>query len=210
MPPSICFAVTPDPDASCANVDQKYVGFAIDWLIKVSPYRDMIDPTKIYTSGFSQNGMFAVQTQVCQWKTVRGAWAGGAGMYDSTRLAPRPPNGDGQGHADCRYFPAYPCTIPLGASHLIDEKPTVCLQTYLDDPITTALASGPQHNHARLMFEAMQAERTYDVVALEFRSGKGGHSPPVEHYSWVASCLNIPHAATGLHSECPPACRTLL
>merc|ERR1719361_1299618 len=155
----------------------------------------LLDATKVYTEGFSQNSMFAVYTSVCFASKVAGTWQGGSGQ-SRTGSNPVAPGFQGQcafdshsAHgddccnqefcADCQYWPLWPRTC----GHKIVD----CIAAYTDDTI----ACGSDW----FMYEAMVQEGN-DARLLSFPGnmaggGAGGHQDPKNSWAWITGCLGI-------------------
>ena len=102
--------------------------------------------TQVYTSGFSQESMFAGYTAICFPDKVAGVWQGGSGLA-KTGFTPVVPGRQAQCSRSemaakggdcckkedsfcktCQYWPAWPRTHPKGK--IID-----CLMAYTHDPV---------------------------------------------------------------------------
>jgi hypothetical protein len=97
------------PMASCSNnADLEYANTVIVHIIGNSA---ALDRSSVYTTGFSQNGMFSGFVGVCLGSSrIAGSFIGGAGLYVKSGKAPAPSFRDGAG-TQCAYFPAYPCHV---------------------------------------------------------------------------------------------------
>jgi hypothetical protein len=118
------------PMSACDdNNDLEYVNTVLKYLVSSS--ENNLDSSQVYTSGFSQNGMFSGFVGTCLGsEKIAGSWIGGAGLFMQERSAPVPPGKEGTGNG-CKYWPAYPCYDDSARS----TKLKVCLQTYADDRI---------------------------------------------------------------------------
>eukprot|EP00927_Polykrikos_kofoidii_P040039 TRINITY_DN342_c0_g1_i3.p1 TRINITY_DN342_c0_g1~~TRINITY_DN342_c0_g1_i3.p1 ORF type:complete len:597 (+),score=70.92 TRINITY_DN342_c0_g1_i3:79-1869(+) len=167
--------------------DIPYVAGVLDFIAS----RDGVyDAQKVYTSGFSQNGMFAGYIGFCFSHRVAGSWQGGAGLFIKGERA-RPPGKEGT-CADCKYFPLYPCQTPNGKPHV------TCLGSYLDDRVVmndqtelteAAFESG---GHPVSMYKA-HVDEGHDARMMLFKptSSNKGHRDPNNKMDWSVGCLGI-------------------
>jgi hypothetical protein len=149
---------------------------------------NVYDVEKVYTSGFSQNGMFSGYIGFCFSHRIAGSWQGGSGMFINGE-SPVPPGREGTCDG-CKYFPLYPCTRP---------KPHVtCLGTYLDDRLVMAdfqeltQSAYEKGGHPVYMYKA-QVDEGHDARMMLFvpTETKSGHSDPNNKMDWFVGCLGI-------------------
>jgi len=177
----------------CSREDSR----EIEYLEKIFQFiadKPMLDASKVFTEGFSQNSMFAVYTAVCFADKVAGTWQGGSGQ-SRTGSTPVAPGFQGQcsfdsyaAHGssccseafctDCQYWPLWPKTC--------SDKIVDCIAAYTDDSI----ACGSDW----YMYEAMVQEGN-DARLLSFPipddDDKAGHKDPRNKWAWFAGCLGI-------------------
>lgn len=189
----------------CASTDSREIVYLEAVFKFIADNPTLLDVTKVYTEGFSQNSMFAIYTAVCFADKVAGAWQGGSGL-SKTAYDPVAPGLQGQCSftsrathekscceeefcSTCQYWPIYPKTC----SHKIVD----CIHAYTDD--TIACGSDWQ------MYEAMVKEGN-DARLLSFPGGAtgskvGGHQDPKNKWAWLTGCL-------GLTTACSSTCAT--
>ncbi|KAK3254808.1 hypothetical protein CYMTET_35990 [Cymbomonas tetramitiformis] len=156
------------------------------------------DHTQIYTSGFSQNSMFAAYAAFCFESNVVGIWQAGSGMVvrgkepNSPQLEAECSSSSHKAHGtDCRdiqpctaceYWPIYPC-------HSTTKPMIDCLMMYTND----FLSGTDDHMYDYLITEG------HDARLLKFEPAEniaGGHSAPQQQYDWLVGCLGITAACT--------------
>jgi hypothetical protein len=121
----------PTPCASSDSRDIAYLAAIFDW---IDAQHAVLDATKVFTRGFSQNSMFAAYAAVCFAGRVTGVWQGGSGLA-LTGHTPVVPGAQAQcAHSSfvaaggsksccatafcstCKYWPLYPRTCAVGAA----------------------------------------------------------------------------------------------
>ena len=164
----------------------------------------VVDSSRIYTSGFSQNSMFAAYAAICFPDEISGVWQGGSGLFVAGETNPLPQmegvcrRSDFLQHGpscaditpceECQYFPAYPVatTSPRRA----------CVMAYEDDFLFPT---------ARPMYDRLALEG-HDATLLSFPNVGRGHSSPLQEWEWVVSCLEISEACTSACSDALVGC----
>lgn len=185
----------------CSRDESREIEY-LDAVFKFIADNSVLDATKVYTEGFSQNSMFAVYTAVCFAEKVAGTWQGGSGQ-SRTGSNPVAPGKQAQCSfdsfaehgsdccdndfcVDCQYWPVWPKTC---SNKIVD-----CIAAYTDDTI----ACGSDWN----MYEAM-VEEGNDARLLSFPVPAGdnfaGHKDPKNKWAWFAGC-------TGIVPSCSTTC----
>lgn len=154
--------------------------------------------TQIYTSGFSQNSMFAAYAAFCFESNVVGIWQAGSGMVvrgkepSSPQLEAECARSSHTAYGTdckeeepctaCEYWPIYPCYSTT--------KPMIdCLMMYTND----FLSGTDDYMYGYLITEG------HDARQLKFSPApniQGGHAPPQQQYDWLVGCLGITAACT--------------
>lgn len=180
-----------------AGPDYTYVKESIEFINSQAVF----DPSRLYTNGFSQNGMASSYTGMCFPSQITGTWIGGGGLFELGH-GPVPPNRAGTCTNGCKYWPAYPC-------HSDTAKTSVqaCIQFYTNDPITVDQQSSGK-GHGYFMYDRLKAEGN-DGRMLAFspdstQSITGGHSPPRNMWDWMVSCFG------GISPPCSSKCESAL
>lgn len=116
-------------DAASAGEDFTYVKSVLDFLGS-EQQSGWFDASRVYTYGFSQNGMASAYVGRCFGDQITGSWIGGGGLF-SPGHGPVPPNKAGTCSDGCQYWPVFPC-------HTASAQSTVaaCIQFYSNDPVT--------------------------------------------------------------------------
>jgi len=187
--------------AATAGVDYSYMRAALSFLAKQPFY----DKSRVYTYGFSQNGMASAYVGRCFASEVTGQWIGGGGLF-SPGHGPVPPNQAGTCDT-CKYWPVFPC-------HSSSTKTAVqsCIQFYSNDPVTVDQHNPPYgartNGHGLYLYDRLQTEGN-DGRMLEFSPNSaqgvtGGHSGPANEWDWIVSCFG------GISTQCSAACEAAL
>lgn len=194
-----------DCSAQSAGQDYTYFEQGLDFIATLPFY----DPVRVYTTGFSQNGMGSAYVGRCFSGKITGSWIGGGGLF-ALGHGPIPPNKAGTCQTPgirppakgCKYWPVYPC-------HESEKSQAVqsCIQFYSNDPITVD-QNDPTHTkgHGLYLYETLEAEGN-DGRMLEFNPGpgiRGGHSGPANSYDWLVSCFG------GISPACSDTCESAL
>uniref|UniRef100_A0A7S4SMA8 Feruloyl esterase n=2 Tax=Alexandrium monilatum TaxID=311494 RepID=A0A7S4SMA8_9DINO len=193
-----------DNPTPCSSRDSREIEFLRVVFDFIADSPTLLDASKVFTEGFSQNSMFAVYTAVCFADKVAGTWQGGSGQA-RTGSNPVVPGFQAQcsfpsyaSHgrgccnydfcSQCQYWPLWPKTC---SNKIVD-----CIATYTDDNI----ACGTDW----YMYEAMTQEGN-DARLLSFPvpagDSSGGHRSPKNKWAWVAGCL-------GIAPQCSSSCAT--
>ena len=190
--------------AATAGEDYTYVSAAIG-LLKTKPF---FDKSRVYTYGFSQNGMASAYVGRCFPSDVTGQWIGGGGLF-SVGHGPVPPNKAGTCAGGCKYWPAFPCHSAKASTSVQS-----CIQFYSNDPVTVdqrdpADPSQPRtKGHGLYLFDRLATEandgRMLQFFPDEDHQIRGGHSGPKNVWDWVASCFG------GFTPPCSAACESAL
>jgi hypothetical protein len=188
-----------DNPTPCSSTESREIEYLDGIFNFIADNPTLLDATKVYTEGFSQNSMFAIYAAVCFADRVAGTWQGGSGQA-RTGSNPVAPGFQGQCSfdsfalhgsdccdndfcTDCQYWPLWPKTC----SHKIVD----CIAAYTDDTI----ACGSDLN----MYEAM-VEEGNDARLLSFPIPPGddfaGHKDPRNKWAWFAGCLGIVPSCT--------------
>lgn len=180
-----------------AGPDYTYLKQAIDLINS----QDVFDNSRLYTYGFSQNGMASSYAGTCFSSKITGQWIGGGGLFELGH-GPVPPNKAGTCTNGCKYWPAYPCHSDSAQSSV-----QACIQFYTNDPITVDQQSAGK-GHGYYMFDRLKAEGN-DGRMLAFspdstQSIKGGHTPPQNMWDWFVSCFG------GISPPCSAKCESAL
>eukprot|EP00947_MAST-08B_sp_MAST-8B-sp1_P001124 g1124.t1 len=192
----------------CSDADSRDMPYLRTVLAFIESKAAVLDTSRVFTMGFSQESMFSAYMAICFPDKIKGMWQGGSGLA-KTGFAPivpgyqaqcaRTSNLESGGDCcttafchDCEYWPAYPRTSDVAnANTLVD-----CIMAYVDDD--TACGSD------LFMYEAMVAEG-HDARMLSFPIPAGmtqaGHRSPYNEWAWKASCL-------GLSAHCSSQCET--
>jgi hypothetical protein len=188
--------------ADVAGQDYTYVKEALQFLNS----QPAIDSKRVYTYGFSQNGMGSAYVGRCFSTSIAGSWIGGGGLF-SPGHGPVPPNKAGTCSDGCKYWPVFPC-------HTGTEATTVqsCIQFYSNDPVTVDQrdpATGPRtKGHGLYLFDRLVSEandgRLLEFAPDEAQGIKGGHSGPRNEFDWVVGCFG------SISHTCSSACETAL
>ena len=115
--------------AATAGEDYTYVADALAFL-GGAPNAAWFDRARVYTYGFSQNGMASAYVGRCFADRITGSWIGGGGLF-SPGHGPTPPNRAGTCADGCEYWPVFPCHTASAASTV-----AACVQFYSNDPVT--------------------------------------------------------------------------
>ena len=185
-------------NASVAGQDYTYVADSLAFLATQS----FFDATRVYTYGFSQNGMGSAYIGQCFDDQITGSWMGGAGLFTPGK-GPVPPNNAGTCEDGCKYWPAFPCHASRTA--LAVQQ---CIQFYSNDPVTVDQHPYDSEGHGFYLFDRLVSEGN-DGRMLEFQpdstqSIMGGHSGPQNVWDWLTSCFG------GMSTPCTSACETAL
>lgn len=181
-------AANPTPCAEDDSKDIVYMQGIFDILEDLA-IDGVLDPDMVFTSGFSQNSMFAAYVGVCFDEEIRGVWQGGSGLYVDGVTQPLP-RSEGACSAsdfetygpscrmlapctDCEFFPVYPVATPEPHQH--------CIMAYEDDFLSET---------AEPMYDALIAEG-HDATLLQFPDIGRGHAAAYEEWPWIASCLEV-------------------
>jgi len=196
-------------DCSEASAGQDYTYFkeALDFIATL-PFHD---PARVYTYGFSQNGMGSAYVGRCFEEQVTGSWIGGGGLF-ALGHGPIPPNKAGTCQTPgmppdvdgCKYWPVYPCHEAEKARRLQS-----CIQFYSNDPVTVD-QQDPTHTkgHGLYLFERLEAEgndaRMVEFFPDENQGIEGGHSGPANGFDWLVSCFG------GISPACSEKCESAM
>ncbi|MEE2901894.1 MAG: hypothetical protein VYC39_06165 [Myxococcota bacterium] len=191
--------------SQCDETASKDIGYlqgvfeVVDDLIA----NQVVDPQKVFISGFSQNSMFALFAATCFSDRIAGIWQGGSGLFSASDGSTPLPQCEGvctrsdfltynrqcrqqAPCSDCEYFPVYPAQT---------SKPIKsCIFMYENDSAaaTTAVPA----------YRALKNEG-HDPTLLIFSADNsinlGGHRNPVNEWAWITSCL-------GFQDECSTDC----
>jgi hypothetical protein len=191
-------ASIPTPCSESDSKDIRYLQGLLDTLADIGA-DGTLDFDRIYTSGFSQNAMFAAYAGVCFPGSFEGVWQGGSGLYVDGVTSPLPQSEGACRRSDfleygpacqtvapctdCEYFPVYPAPAP--------DPLQSCIMAYEDDGLFETI--GP-------MYDAMTAEG-HEPTLLAFADVGRGHAGPLEEWPWIVSCL-------GVTDTCSDACET--
>jgi len=181
-----------DCSEESAGQDYTYFQEALDFISTLPFY----DPTRVYTQGFSQNGMGSAYVGRCFEEQVTGSWIGGGGLF-ALGHGPIPPNKAGTCRTQgipppaqgCKYWPVYPCH-ESEKSHTLQS----CIQFYSNDPVTVD-QQDPTHTkgHGLYLFERLEAEandgRMMEFLPDESKGISGGHAGPANQMDWLVSCF---------------------
>ena len=117
---------------------------------------------RVYTYGFSQNGMASAYVGRCFAEAVTGSWIGGGGLFGLGH-GPVPPHKEGtcvdadaasgcrvdetQADKCCKYWPAYPChtdtaATTVQADRLSGSSVTLTKGVMLPNALTSCVRSG--------------------------------------------------------------------
>ena len=192
--------VNDDNPMPCSDEDSKDIPYLKKIFAFIEENSDIFNKEQIYTTGFSQNSMFAAYTGFCFNDMVIGVWQGGSGMA-LTGKKPYLPQYEGQctktsfqtygGECvtsdpctECQYWPIYPCYD--------QDRPMVdCVAEYTNDGISVQDGS----SSAVYMYEALSDEG-HDVRLLRFDPSEdntisGGHTNLKNELYWQVGCLGI-------------------
>lgn len=188
----------------CSESDSREIVYLQQVFAFIADNPLLMDASRVYTEGFSQNSAFALYATVCFADKVAGIYQGGSGMA-RTGWYPVAPGFQGQCSfdsyathgsdccdndfcTDCQYWPLWPKTC----KHKIVD----CIFAYVDDTIA---CGGDWH-----AYEANVKEGN-DARLLSFPVPDGdnyaGHRDPKNKWAWFAGC-------TGIVPECSSACAT--
>ncbi|MEE2788285.1 MAG: hypothetical protein VX589_13160, partial [Myxococcota bacterium] len=163
----------------------------------------LVDPDRVFVSGFSQNSVFAIFVGTCFPDRIAGVWQGASGIYSRDDGARALPKCEGACTAsafiehgaecreiepcnDCQYFPVFPeqTGAPIKA----------CIAMYDND--------GAAHSTAVPAYRLLKSQG-HNPTLMIFGSDPsirlGGHDGPLNPMAWEASCL-------GLHESCSQSC----
>ena len=190
-----------DLPTPCAEEDSKdisYLGGLLNLLDQLGT-QQVVDASRIYTSGFSQNSMFAAYAAICFPEQIHGVWQGGSGLFVAGETNPLPQMEGACRRSDflvhgpscvditpceeCQYFPAYPVSTV--------SPRRVCVMAYEDDFLFPT---------ARPMYDRLVLEG-HDATLLSFPDIGRGHASPLQEWAWIVSCL-------GISPMCNVACST--
>jgi len=185
--------------AAAAGQDYTYVSDALSFLSAQTYF----DSSRVYTSGFSQNGMASAFVGRCFEEKVTGQWMGGGGLF-SPGEGPVPPNKAGTCDK-CKYWPVFPC-------HSSKHGVQACIQFYSNDPITVDQhdpADGPRtKGHGLYLFDRLQTEgndgRMMMFAPNSAQGITGGHRAPQNMWDWFVGCFG------GITPMCSAQCEDAL
>jgi hypothetical protein len=184
------FVVNDTTPMRCEASDMKDIAYLEGVFSTLEAANTTYNAGKVYTYGFSQNGMAAGYFGICFQDKIAGAWQGGAGM-GRKGLAP-PPAGKQGTCADCQYWPVYPCYSEVA--------PFIsCMMTYENDRLVYRSATA---NQPLYMYDTFVAEG-HDGRMLIFPEVGKGHRPPYNQEDWIVGCL-------GVTPSCSASCESAL
>ncbi|MEE2755509.1 MAG: hypothetical protein VYA30_02555 [Myxococcota bacterium] len=175
----------------CADEDSKDIPYLRGILDTIGRLADqgIVDRTRVFTGGFSQNSMFAAYAGICFSDEIAGVWQGGSGLFVAGETDPLPQmEGACRRSAflehgqdcrrvapcdECQYFPAYPVST--------DPARRVCVMAYEDDSLFPT---------ARPMYTRLVREG-HHATLLSFPDVGRGHSEALQDMDWTVSCLGI-------------------
>ncbi|MEE2786830.1 MAG: hypothetical protein VX589_05790 [Myxococcota bacterium] len=164
----------------------------------------VIDASRVYTAGFSQNAMFAMYTSFCFSDQLAGVWQGGSGLYVKGETDPLPRMegacraSDFLAHKEqciniapceeCQYFPILPAAT--------DPPLRACVMAYEDDSLFPTI----QPMFTRLV------DAGHNATALSFPNVGRGHSSPSLEWAWKMHCFQMTSACSQTCSDGLVAC----
>ena len=160
----------------------------------------LVDPDKVFVSGFSQNSVFAIFIGTCFPDRIAGVWQVGSGIYSQNDGARALPKCEGACTASafiehgaecrdiepcetCQYFPVFP--------ERTGDPLKTCIAMYDDD--------GAAHSTAVPAYRLLKAQGhvpTLMIFGSDPTIQLGGHDAPLNPMAWEASCLGLQDPCT--------------
>lgn len=193
-----------DNPTPCSESDSREIVYLKEIFGFIASNPKLMDASRVYTEGFSQNSAFSVYAAVCFADKVAGVLQSGSGIV-RTGWFPVPPGFQGQCsfdsyalHGDaccgddfcseCQYWPLWPQTC--------NNKIFDCIFAYTDDTIA---CGGDWHAYQAMVHEGNDAR----LLSFPVPDGdeRAGHRDPRNKWAWFAGCA-------GMAPTCSSACAT--
>lgn len=187
----------PMPCSAKDSQDAAFINKVFDF-ITANP--NVFNAERVYTEGFSQNGIFSAYIGYCHSDKVVGIWQAGSGLgltsqkeffhlhklqtectrsmfKKYTKKCVNQPNAC----PGCQYWPIYPCYTA--------KRPVIsCVVDYIGDPITS-MRGNPNVSTTWNMYRALVREG-HDARLMRFNQ-KSLHSKIKNNDYWKMACLGI-------------------
>ena len=195
----------PMPCSAKDSIDAVFINKVFDF---ISANPGVFNVERVYTEGFSQNGIFSAYIGYCHSDKVVGVWQGGSGMgltsqknyfslhklqTECTRSMFKEYGKDCVNQPDacpnCQYWPIYPCYTA--------KRPVIsCVVDYIGDPITS-MKGNPNVSTTWNMYRALVREG-HDARLMRFDQ-LSKHAKVKNDAYWQVACLGITQSCT---AEC--------